>query len=124
MRFVVIAIFAFLFIAPALAQDKPGQWEPQWQPWLAPAYKSPRGTKERIESPPSMNVPLSRAARVPPPIVVPQTGAVLPNIPALGSGAGGMETGQDRALRCADQAGIYGAQAGDRGAYVGGCINQ
>ena len=60
----------------------------------------------------------------PPPIVVPQTGQVLPNLPAVGAGPGGRETGQDRAIRCTHQAGIYGPAAGDRGAYIGGCINQ
>jgi hypothetical protein len=41
-----------------------------------------------------------------------------------GAGPGGAETGQDRALRCGHQAGVYGEQAGNREAYVGGCINQ
>ncbi|MEI8275112.1 MAG: hypothetical protein WCG00_03860 [Hyphomicrobiales bacterium] len=36
----------------------------------------------------------------------------------------GAETGQDRASRCAHQAGVYGQAAGNREAYVGGCINQ
>jgi hypothetical protein len=57
----------------------------------------------------------------PPPIVVPQTGRVLPNLP----GASSTETFQDRALRCSHQAGVYGPSAtGDRNAYVGGCIGQ
>jgi hypothetical protein len=94
------------------------------EPWLAPKYKSPRGTvkhvtipKSRIVSPPSTTLP--------PPIVVPQTGRVLPNLPiGPGSGPGGAETSQDRAVRCAHQAGVYGQAAGDRGTYVGTCINQ
>jgi hypothetical protein len=62
---------------------------------------------------------------VPPPMVVPQTGQVLPNLPApVGSGPNGAETYQDRAARCAHQAGVYGPAAGNRNAYVGGCINQ
>jgi hypothetical protein len=62
---------------------------------------------------------------VPPPMLVPQTGQVLPNLPApVGSGPNGSETYQDRAARCAHQAGVYGSQAGNRNAYVGGCINQ
>jgi len=63
---------------------------------------------------------------VPPAMAVPQTGMVLPNLPAVGgAGPGGSETSQDRAVRCAHQAGLYGpAQTGDRNAYVGGCINQ
>jgi hypothetical protein len=40
------------------------------------------------------------------------------------SGPGGRETYQDRAVRCAHQAGSYGANAGDRGTYIGTCINQ
>jgi len=41
------------------------------------------------------------------------------------SGPGGTETFQDRAARCAHQAGVYGPSAtGDRNAYIGGCINQ
>jgi hypothetical protein len=40
------------------------------------------------------------------------------------SGPGGRETYQDRAARCAHQAGVYGAAAGDRGTYIGTCINQ
>jgi hypothetical protein len=56
---------------------------------------------------------------------VPQTGQLLPNMPTLApSGPGGTETSQDRAMRCANQAGIYGAAAGDRNAYVESCINQ
>jgi hypothetical protein len=62
---------------------------------------------------------------VPPPIVNPQTGVALPNMPAVSpSGPGGRETYQDRAVRCAHQAGAYGANAGDRGTYIGTCINQ
>jgi len=56
---------------------------------------------------------------------VPQAGRLLPNLPALApSGPNGSETSQDRAARCAHQAGVYGQAAGDRGAYIGSCINQ
>jgi len=49
----------------------------------------------------------------------------LPNLPTIsGSGRGGAETFQDRAARCAHQAGVYGPAAGDRNAYVGTCVNQ
>ena len=74
--------------------------------------------------PPSQQVVTPRPSALPPPLVVPQTGQALPNLPMIGSGPGGTETSQDRALRCAHQAGVYGAAAGDRNAYVGGCINQ
>lgn len=96
-----------------------------YEPWLAPKYKSPRGTvkhvtipKSKIVTPPVTQVPQT-------PIIVPQTGRALPNLPSVsGSGPGGSETYQDRAARCAHQAGVYGQAAGDRGTYVGTCINQ
>jgi hypothetical protein len=94
------------------------------EPWLAPKYKSPRGTVKRVTIPKSRIVSPPNTV-VPPPIVVPQTGRVLPNLPTVsGSGPGGAETYQDRAARCAHQAGVYGQAAGDRGTYMGTCINQ
>jgi len=63
--------------------------------------------------------------QVPPSLYVPETGRLLPNLPAMGSGAGGAETFQDRAARCAHQAGVYGPNAtGDPGSYIRNCINQ
>jgi len=94
------------------------------EPWLAPKYKSPRGTVKRVTIPKSRIVTPPNTV-VPPPIVVPQTGRALPNLPTLsGSGPGGVETYQDRAARFAHQAGVYGQAAGDRGTYMGTCINQ
>ena len=94
------------------------------EPWLAPKYKSPRGTVKHVTIPKSTIVTPPRTT-VPPPIVVPKTGRVLPNLPmGPGSGPGGAETFQDRAVRCAHQAGVYGQAAGNRGTYVGTCINQ
>ncbi len=94
------------------------------EPWLAPKYKSPRGTVKHVTIPKSTIVSPPNTA-VPPPIVVPQTGRVLPNLPTVsGSGPRGAETFQDRAARCAHQAGVYGQAAGDRNTYVGTCINQ
>jgi hypothetical protein len=92
------------------------------EPWLAPRYKSPHGTvksviipKSRIVTPPSANIP--------PSVVVPQTGQTFQNLPTpSGSGPGGAETFQDRAARCANQAGIYGQATS--GSYMGACINQ
>jgi hypothetical protein len=50
---------------------------------------------------------------------------VLPNIRTLSpSGPRGTETFQDKATRCVHQSGMYGAAAGNPGAYVGGCLNQ
>ena len=56
----------------------------------------------------------------PPPLYVPETGRTLPNLPATGA-----ETSQDRAARCAHQAGVYGPNlTGNPNAYIGSCINQ
>ena len=89
-----------------------------------PVYPAPLPAPQGYVLPRSQEVRTNPAA-VPPNMYVPQTGAVLPNLPTLsGSGPGGRETSQDRAVRCAHQAGVYGAAAGDRNAYVGSCINQ
>jgi hypothetical protein len=87
-------------------------------------YPTPLPKPQRFNPPPSQHVVTPRAYDVPPPIVVPETGRVLPNLPMMGSGPGGAETSQDRAARCAHQASVYGDAAGNRNAYVGGCINQ
>ena len=96
------------------------------EPWLAPKYESPRGTVQRPVAPRPPRVETRRIPDVPPPIVVPQTGRSLPNIQPVvpGAGAGGRETSQDRATRCTHQAGMYGAQAGDRSSYITTCVNQ
>jgi hypothetical protein len=91
------------------------------EPWLAPTYKSPRGTvkhvvipKSKIVSPPNTVVPRD--------VFVPQTGRTFQNLPTLsGSGPGGTETFQDRAARCAHQAGVYGQAT--TGSYMGACVN-
>ena len=63
--------------------------------------------------------------QTPPPLYVPETGRALPNLPTIGAGPGGAETSQDRAARCAHQAGVYGPNAiGNPNSYIGGCINQ
>ena len=57
----------------------------------------------------------------PPPLYVPETGRTLPNLPSVS----GAETSQDRAARCAHQAGVYGPNAtGNPNSYIGSCINQ
>jgi hypothetical protein len=94
------------------------------EPWLAPKYKSPRGTVKHVKLPKSTVVPMPNA-QVPPDLYVPQTGRVTPNLPTVsGSGRGGAETFQDRAARCAHQAGVFGQPGGDRGSYMGACVNQ
>jgi hypothetical protein len=71
---------------------------------------------------PPRSLDVTRAPpNVPPPIIAPRTGIALPNLPSIGNGPGGTETGQDRAIRCAHQTGVYG-QAGT--GYLGTCINQ
>lgn len=125
--FPLIALLAVALMAPALAyaQSDDGRYTiMRPEPWLPPKYQSPRGTRQQVKPIKPMAVP-QLGAPPPPPIVVPQTGAVLPNMPILSpSGPGGRETYQDRAARCAHQAGVYGAAAGDRGTYIGTCINQ
>lgn len=99
--------------------------QPQLEPWLAPKYQSPRG--ERLKRAPQglTPPPLSRA-QVPPPIYVPETGRLLPNLPSVpGAGPGGRETSQDRAIRCSTQAGAYGPSVtGNPNAYLGACVTQ
>lgn len=101
------------------------QPEPKYEPWLPPKYKSPRGTRQHVVPPERIPEPEPRTNSVPPPLYVPQTGQVLPNIPTIsGSGPRGAETSQDRAARCANQAGVYGSAAGNPSGYVNSCINQ
>lgn len=134
-RFPLIALLALAAIVPALpahAQSgddrytimRPEPTEPKSEPWLTPKYKSPRRTRQHVVIPQPAPTPQNRYA-VPPPLYVSQTGQLLPNLPAVtGAGPGGAETSQDRALRCANQAGVYGQAAGNNNAYVGSCINQ
>ena len=92
------------------------------EPWLAPKYKSPRGTVKHVTLPKSKIVTPPSAA-VPPSVFVPQTGRTFQNLPTVsGSAPGGGETFQDRAARCAHQAGVYGQATG--GNYMGACVNQ
>jgi hypothetical protein len=108
----------------SIMKPEKGARPAQPEPWLAPKYKSPRGTVKHVVIPRSKSIEPPNTV-VPPPIVVPQTGQVLPNLPTVqGSGPRGAETFQDRATRCAHQAGVYGQAAGDRNAYVGTCVNQ
>ncbi|HZL31244.1 MAG TPA: hypothetical protein VFC54_09320 [Pseudolabrys sp.] len=128
---VLVALSAIAASAQACAQSRDDPYtimrpEPgeKPEPWLAPKYKSPRGTREHVVHPRAAAPPPQVRAQTPPSIYVPETGRVLPNMAMPGAGPGGAETGQDRALRCAHQAGAYGAAAGDRNSYIGSCINQ
>jgi hypothetical protein len=125
---IVVALAVVVSVLSARAQsddDRTTIMRPeQPEPWLPPKYQPPRGSREHVAIPPSAPAPQPRAG-VPPPLYVPQTGRVLPNLPTVsGAGPNGTETYQDRALRCAHQAGVYGQAAGDRSAYIGSCINQ
>jgi len=90
------------------------------EPWLTPKYQSPRGTRQQVTTPKAVPSPKSQGSTVPPLLYVPQTGRTLPNLPS----PTGSETAQDRAARCAHQAGVYGQAAGDRTGYINTCINQ
>ena len=89
-----------------------------------PVYPAPLPAPQSFTPPPSHAV-VTRPPAVPPSLYVPETGRTLPNLPTVsGAGPGGTETSQDRAARCAHQAGVYGQAAGSPGAYIGSCINQ
>jgi hypothetical protein len=94
----------------------------QPEPWLAPKYKSPRGTVQKVRIPKSKIV-RPPSATDPGYVYVPQTGRTFQNLPSLpGSGPGGAQTFQDRAIRCTHQAGVYGQVGANRGSYMGGCL--
>ena len=130
-RYSLTALLALTLVASALSAHAQSDDErysimrpEKPEPWLAPKYKPPRGTREHVVIPRPAPAPQTRST-VPPPLYVPQTGQTLPNLPAVApSGPGGRETYQDRAARCAHQAGVYGQSAGDRNGYIGSCINQ
>lgn len=119
----MIALAITAVAAPSHAQiDDDGRYTIiRPEPGVPPKYKTPRGSTVHVRIPPSTQAPLPQTV-VPPFLVVPQTGQVVPNQPVLApSGPNRTETSQDRAMRCATQAGTYG---GDRAAFVGTCINQ
>jgi len=142
----ILVLTAFAFAIPAQAQweadydimapEKPAPTKPEPKKGEAPQQrKHPRGSSTSVPpaplppplhyNPPPVPSVATPVQPVPPSMYVPQTGAVVPNLPMIGNGPGGSETSQDRALRCAHQAGAYGpAQTGDRNAYIGSCINQ
>lgn len=130
---VMIGSAAFSAAVPAIAQSADPNivrvaplplGPPSPEPWLPPTYQSPRGTVQHVRPVKPLRVPRVRTSE-PESIIVPETGVALPNLRTVSpSGPGGRETYQDRAVRCAHQAGAYGANAGDRGTYIGTCINQ
>ena len=123
---ILVALLLWTVLAPSAwaqsADDPYTIMKPE--PWLPPKYQSPRGTKQHVDTYAPAPAP-PRAPAVPPPVYVPETGRLLPNLPALpGAGQDRAEHPQDRAVRCAHQAGLYGEAAGNRAAYVGACVNQ
>jgi hypothetical protein len=132
---IVLPLLSAILAAPALAQTsnilrdnysilvpEKGAKRELPEPWLAPKYTSPSGTVKRVVIPKSRIVSPPSSA-VPPDVFVPQTGRTFQNLPSASrSGPGGAETFQDRAVRCAHQAGVYGQATG--GGYIGACVNQ
>jgi hypothetical protein len=120
----LLAITASAMPAQAQSADDDRYTIMRPEPGLPPKYVAPRGSTEHVVIPSPAQVPQPRAV-VPPPLYVPQTGQLLPNLPTVApSGPNGTETYQDKAMRCAHQAGVYGAAAGERNGYIGACINQ
>ena len=114
----LIASFALVMMVPALSAQAQST-----TPWLTPTYRSPPNLSQQHAMPPAPD-PHAPVQPPPPPIVSPH-GQPLPNLatPAP-SGPQGRETFQDRAARCAHQADLYGVARGDRGTYIGSCVNQ
>jgi hypothetical protein len=95
------------------------QPEPSYEPWLAPKYQTPRSQRQPVIVVPE--TPHAHApATEPPPMISPRTGRVMPNLP----GASSSEGFQDRAARCAHQAGAYANDINSPAGYIGACINQ
>jgi hypothetical protein len=92
-------------------------------PGVLKPQKSPRHMKRHVVIPRRAPDEPRRIPQMPPPIINSQTGQAYPNLPppVPGAGIGGGESGQDRAMRCAHQTGVYG-QADTN--YLGACINQ
>ena len=116
--FRLIASLALVMMVPAYAAYAQSN-----TPWLTPTYRSPADLSQQHGMPPAIE-PHAPVQSPPPPIVAPH-GQPLPNLPTLApSGPRGRESFQDRAARCAHQADLYGVTRGDRGSYIGDCVNQ
>jgi hypothetical protein len=113
--------------APLSTPERPraGTQQPQTRHGSSnPVYPTPLPAPQGFTPPPSQDL-VNHPPAAPPALYVPETGRTLPNLPSVsGAGPGGAETAQDRAARCAHQAGVYGQAAGNPGAYIGSCINQ
>jgi hypothetical protein len=96
-------------------------------PGVVRPYQSPRRTPQNVKPIPRAVPPRQSERYIPPPIVVPQTGQVVPSQPIAPQGyvpPGQRETFGDRATRCAHQSGLAGLPADQRGSYMGSCLNQ
>ena len=124
----LMALTTVVSAVPARAQSDDDRYNiMRPEPWLAPKYRSPRGTLQkpvRLPSPPPVE---THRMAPPPPIVMPETRRVLPNLPVVRQGSvpgGKAESFGDRASRCTHQAGVYGVAPDQRGSYIGTCLNQ
>jgi hypothetical protein len=140
MRIVLLALLAAPVMAPAavcaqaderysIMRPEPGRHDDSFRVWRVPVPKPVRrahGSSNPVYPTPLPQpdhfAPTPEIATQPPlrsvqPYVMsPQSGRVLPNLDQ-----GRPESGQDRAMRCAHQAGVYGEPGGS---YLGACINQ
>jgi hypothetical protein len=115
------ALLALTLAGPAL----PAEYGSDSGMIVNPTYPTPLPKPQNPLALPHQQAVTPRRAITPPPLFVPQSGRVLPNLPATGSGPGGRETFQDRANRCAHQSGLYGPNAtGNPSTYINSCINQ
>ncbi len=121
-----VAALVLSLSAPAHSEDT-SYYIMKPEPWLAPKYRSPRGTVQHVKPvapvKPGADIP-TRGFTPPPPLVVPSTGQVVPNLPIMPSQPGNRESFSDRAVRCSHQASVNGAAVGNPSAYIGACINQ
>ena len=123
-RFAILLFAGLLFGAgqACAAEERGAHARPRdqtYEPWLAPKYQTPRSQRQPVIAVPEHPQARSQAT-VPPPIISPRTGRALPNLP----GASSSEGFQDRATRCAHQAGAYANDINSPAGYIGTCINQ
>ena len=128
MRLILVATLFVITAAavPAHAQSDEDRYTiMRPEPGVAPKYKSPRGTKQQVEPAKPAPAPEPRGIRAePPPIVLPGSGRVIPNLPPSPDVPAARESAQDRSIRCAHQAGVFGVPAEQRNLYIGTCVNR
>jgi len=74
--------------------------------------------------PPPVQSDVAPPPVVAPPVVAP-SGQLVPSPPTYSpSGPHGTESYQDRAVRCAHEAGVNSGAVGNPSAFIGSCINQ